>query len=697
MIYSVKLKNFKQHLDYTAVFNEGLNAVTGENGSGKTTVLKAILFSLFGVAAAGSKDHLTTWGQVKMQVETDLLLTVGRVTVTRSLTKAEVRFEGELLASGQTAVTSYIESQLGMDAKLFKSMLYAGQGETQLLLKMGAAGLQKQLEIVANIEVIDKVITQIALDNVRAEGQLQGMGEVEDINALRALSLQATLDRDNAKLEHDSLLAKTKLTEQEASEAKRKYDQAALTYSLHTKLSNQLSNSTARLDLLLQQKEQLEGAIPTQTPPTTLLDIQNALKAQTLALTRDTAILTEHTRLLKMAETHLANYQKLELYRPIIKEAKQLEAEGIKQHGRWVIANDKVTATREAEHSINCLACKRPLEGKDIERIQAEHQDAMGTLSVVTGEYGRASGALDAYLREHNTTSSLLRNLEQDISNGLLVEAPAPIEITEVHLAERQVEISYLSERLTKLQLEEREYNLWLNQWNKLLDDVVKSRLDVANFTAQFLKTNALSQPELEALYTVQALAQADWLDRTKAVMASQQRFKTLDDEEDVLCIRVNNASKHADKVHQLQHQTALRSELQKYLRTNRAAFMEDSWAALTNYASHLINSVTDGLINNLSRSASGDFYVLEGGQPAPVEELSGARKSIVGLCLRLSLAHLFYGVGGFVLLDEVTADCSENNAAKVAGMLRGLQSQVIMVTHRQSDATNANHSICLN
>jgi energy-coupling factor transporter ATP-binding protein EcfA2 len=56
----------------------------------------------------------------------------------------------------------------------------------------------------------------------------------------------------------------------------------------------------------------------------------------------------------------------------------------------------------------------------------------------------------------------------------------------------------------------------------------------------------------------------------------------------------------------------------------------------------------------------------------------------------------LFYGTGGFTLLDEVTADCSEYNAARVAGMLKGLQTQVIMVTHRQSDAMNANNSIFL-
>jgi exonuclease SbcC len=135
MIYQVEMQNFKQHKNFTATFEAGLNTLQGENGAGKTTVLKAILFSLFGAAAAGAKEHLTSWGETKMLVSTTLLLgNLGEVVIRRGGTKAELWQEDTLLASGQSPVTKMVEEHLGMDAKLFKSMLYAGQGETQLLL-----------------------------------------------------------------------------------------------------------------------------------------------------------------------------------------------------------------------------------------------------------------------------------------------------------------------------------------------------------------------------------------------------------------------------------------------------------------------------------------------------------------------------------------------------------------------------------
>ena len=86
----------------------------------------------------------------------------------------------------------------------------------------------------------------------------------------------------------------------------------------------------------------------------------------------------------------------------------------------------------------------------------------------------------------------------------------------------------------------------------------------------------------------------------------------------------------------------------------------------------------------------------MEDDKEVPVKELSGAEKSIVGLCLRLSLARVFYGDSGFTLLDESTSDCREVNAARVAGMLQGLQSQVIMISHRSGDTVNATNNIVI-
>jgi DNA repair exonuclease SbcCD ATPase subunit len=143
-------------------------------------------------------------------------------------------------------------------------------------------------------------------------------------------------------------------------------------------------------------------------------------------------------------------------------------------------------------------------------------------------------------------------------------------------------------------------------------------------------------------------------------------------------------------------HSIMLRKELQSYLRNNRARLMGDTWGRITDLTSGYASQVTDGLIRNLMRDDDGGFTVEEGEHKVPVNELSGGRQSVVGLALRVALGRTFFGEGSFILLDEPTSDCSENLAASVAGMLQGLGTQVIVVSHRQGDTVNATNVIIL-
>ena len=83
MITRVKMVNWKSHLDSELKFSKGVNALIGIMGSGKTSVMQAIAFALFGTfSALGSKklaldDLVMSKPQKKRHAMVEVEFTVG--------------------------------------------------------------------------------------------------------------------------------------------------------------------------------------------------------------------------------------------------------------------------------------------------------------------------------------------------------------------------------------------------------------------------------------------------------------------------------------------------------------------------------------------------------------------------------------------------------------------------------------------
>jgi exonuclease SbcC len=142
---AIRLQNFRQHADTRVVFDSGLTGVIGANGSGKSTILEAIAWALYGNAAArGTRDSIRfqrAGARATVRVELEFELGGHRYRVVRGLTSAELYLDGAEapVANSITGVTEFLQRRLGMSREEFFHTYFTGQKELDVMAALSPA------------------------------------------------------------------------------------------------------------------------------------------------------------------------------------------------------------------------------------------------------------------------------------------------------------------------------------------------------------------------------------------------------------------------------------------------------------------------------------------------------------------------------------------------------------------------------
>jgi exonuclease SbcC len=140
-LHRLRLVNFRQHADTELAFGAGITGIIGPNGSGKTTILEAIAWALYGAQAArGDKDSIRrigAKGRTGVEVELEFRLGAHEYRVTRSLSTAALHQDGRLVANSLKTVTDKLAQALGMTHQEFFSTYFTGQKELKVMAALG--------------------------------------------------------------------------------------------------------------------------------------------------------------------------------------------------------------------------------------------------------------------------------------------------------------------------------------------------------------------------------------------------------------------------------------------------------------------------------------------------------------------------------------------------------------------------------
>ena len=163
-LLNIRLENFRQHQLTQVDFTEGLVGVIGANGAGKSTIVEALTFAMYGSKALrGKVSDAKTYG-LPAKAVTSIHLSFdhgGQVyRIERTLTNARLFLGGESspIVVGNQAVATRSEEILGLNLDEFLASYYTEQKSLEFLSgKRSPAEREKFIAKMLGYDKLEKV------------------------------------------------------------------------------------------------------------------------------------------------------------------------------------------------------------------------------------------------------------------------------------------------------------------------------------------------------------------------------------------------------------------------------------------------------------------------------------------------------------------------------------------------------------
>lgn len=301
--------NFEKNLHDEKIF-----LIHGATGAGKTTILDAICFALYGTASGDERDAAMMRSKgisasVKTVVEFSFALGKKIYDVKRTLTyhpnrktnqnpiDAELRCDGQLVETQTRNVTNAITELLSFNAKQFRQVVLLPQGEFKNFLSANSADRQPILDTLFNAALYIRIEDGLKLKADAAQE------DFDDLNGTReTLTRQLQGAKcDDAALE--KLRADYKAAQEESARLKKIFDDIHREHIAAEILSKDFAELADRNKALQTAEENLAAAEKNFAAAKTEYDLRAAQQVQRDKLNSDADKLAEIKKALAELDT----------------------------------------------------------------------------------------------------------------------------------------------------------------------------------------------------------------------------------------------------------------------------------------------------------------------------------------------------------------------------------------------------------
>jgi len=678
-VKTVELENIRSHVKTTVPFAGGFNCLVGGVGCGKSSVLYAIDFALFGDPIGRSYEYLIREGADIGKVGVQFTYGAKTYTIWRALrkrgkgitqdTEQLKLFEGEkLIASVKSeAVAEQLKAITGLDKDLFREIVWVRQEHLKELLDVTPRERQKKLDQLfglSDYEVawsnladfhrdykVEKSVYErdsdvVGMDKLQSdygkaveefslvENELEGLGK-------KIIQAEAELNEESARLQ--SLEELRKQTE----ELRRKEAQ------LQANLVN-LEDSCAKL---AEETERKNVSVKSLTERLKSLETQEKACRE------------------KLQDARLTPNQTIEELRQfLVSLEEQMTSIGGEQEAtkKEILASQKRISSLTAENK--CPLCLQPLTG-DYKKSLTEH------LHEENAEHEKRLAELQNNLEELER----LRGVVNFAVSNLQLLAPRMGDLKD-QIAQEQARLGEISEEFEDKQRQEKKVREQLNA----------TRLEIGKFDVA----------ELESVRKLRDTALEQYSTLKSRLVETERRKRDITLRMDDLKERLDHAQQKVERMEKIEKLLDVVDGIRGAYRSIQPKLRSE----FVTYLERVVQQVLDGLVG-----AAGPLLIVkidetytplvrsEEGYEREVTNLSGGERTLLAFAYRIGLGQLIMqsrtGHGLFMLLlDEPTEslgreDGSVDRLAESISRLKAIE-QIIAVTHSEAFAEKAEHVI---
>lgn len=727
----VRLRNFRVHEDYVfEPMEEGVTAVVGKNGHGKSTIIDGIAWALYGTKPnSGIKN--SSWRRIgapeddESYVDATFDLDGSELRVKRSITnaktgatKCECWLDGVLEAGPAVShAESWITKKLGIDESGFLATVLVQQKHVNQLVAASRTERRKTLEKLTGITAITNALEQAKIEERTYSKAIEAFGIDEDkLPELRKTAADNEATREKMLSQVSKMEEKLYSLDEEGRALRARVDEMDSKISEVRRLQTEKTAAdstmvamTDRMAALSKTRDSLKSCLPAER-----LDSDETARVQAELDDAETRLVdakTEVSRLQTVVKAKPTDEDMGAARRAVSDAEAALAGYDVESARKQIEASNSVIAVARAEGTAakksiseldglvdsdsqaRCPTCQQPLADPShlLAELNAKLEETRATANTERGKIADSNAVIDAASRTAEILEdarNAVESLEAKTSSAIDAEGKIAVAMSTVETCEATVKsLRSTVSKFNEYRAKYSEYDRVMSELNEVVDKLEAAMKTSREASARLSGIGAVNEDRLAKLREDLDEKRSRRADLNASIIGKRG-------EADLAAERARGAAAEADQLEsQIEKRKSMLSKLEvststvSILGKFREHLILSAIPQVTDYASDLINKISDGKFSSITIDKKFDVSVeTSEGTVESTSQLSGGEEDLVAICLRLAISVMLSdGTPTMLILDEVLTAMDSDRASAILEAMQGVSGgQIIIVAHNE-------------